>query len=361
MIGDGLSFERPELLLLLLLVPFVGGLQIVALLRRRRALAVFGGRGAGLSSVRDATLWMKVILMTVAAASLAVALAGPRLGFVERAVRPRGVDLVVLLDVSQSMAVRDIAPDRLRAARDFIEALGAQLVGSRVALVLFGGDAVVRYPATDDPKVLTEVLDNSSRGLRPAGGSSLQAGIEASATAFPPTADARRARAVVVISDGEITAGGAPRADALRDQGIRVYAIGVGSPTGGPIPTYTQDGKFAGMLLDDDGRTVISRLNEETLRAIVRDGGGRYWRLGSGAPLRDLVTDLRALDTSEVLGETLNVPEDRTQVALGIAVAALLLEWLLGDRRAMPRPRALRTPIRGPSLRRVGPTAPRTA
>ena len=124
MIGEGLSFERPELLLLLLLVPFVGGLQVAALLRRRRALVVFGGHGAGLSSVRDAALWMKVVLVAVAAASLVVALAGPRLGFVERAVRPRGVDLVILLDVSQSMAVRDIAPDRLRAARDVLQLYG---------------------------------------------------------------------------------------------------------------------------------------------------------------------------------------------------------------------------------------------
>ena len=341
MIAERIDLVRPELLLLLALVPLVAGLEVKAFLARGRALAVFGGPGAALASRRASLRALKSALGVLALGALVLALAGPRIGLTERAVAQEGADLVIALDVSQSMATRDVAPDRLRAARAAIEWLAREAVGSRVALVLFAGDAVVRYPATADLDAIGAALDSSGRTFKPAAGSSLRAGIAAALGAFPQAAGARR-RAVVVISDGEDPAAAdLSDLDSARARGIRVYALGVGTPEGGQIATYDTNGRATGPLRGSDGQPIISRLEEAGLRAIAERGGGRYWRYGGGdAAVRELVAEIRALDVSAVSEE--KVPADRFQWFLALALAALLLDLVLSARRAMPLPRAAR-------------------
>ena len=338
MIPERIDAVRPELLVLLLLAPLLLALNIVAQVARRRALVVFGGRGARFATRSTARRVAKVALGLLGLAAVIGALSGPQVGVTERVVAQQGVDVVVALDVSQSMATRDVEPDRLRSARGAIEAFARQAVGSRVALVLFAGDAIVRYPATGDLDVLTAALDTSSRGFKPQSGSSLRAGITASLGAFPTTSGSRK-RAVVVISDGEDPAAQDLGAlDAVRERGIRVYTLGVGTPEGGQIATYDVSGRASGPLRGADGQPIVSRLEESGLRAIAERGGGKYWRYtGGDASIRDLVAELRALDVSEVSDE--KVPADRFQWLLLPAFALLLLDLLLSDRRAMPEPR----------------------
>ena len=338
MIWGQVTYQRPELLWLLALVPALAGIELATFVARRRALAAFGGRGAGLVSRSAALQLAKALLLLLASTALPVALAGPQLGVTERAVRQQGADLVIALDVSQSMAVRDVPPDRLRAARNAIASLGRQLVGSRIALVLFAGDGVLRYPATSDGAVLGAVLDNSGRGFRLPGGSSLRAGIEAALNAFPDRRDGERRKALLVVSDGEYPAEELPAGTLLRERGIRVFALGVGTTAGGQIPTYDGDGRQTGVLRGADGQPITSRLYEDTLRRLAEQAGGRYWHYaGEEGALADLVAEIRAMDTSEISRE--RFPDDRFQIFTGLAFAALLLEWLLSDRRPMPSPR----------------------
>ena len=346
MITERIDVVRPELLVLLALVPLLVALQIIALIARRRALVAFGGRGAGLASRSTALRLVKATLALTAFGAVVVALAGPQVGVTERIVAQQGVDVVIALDVSQSMATRDVAmPDRLRAARSAIETFARQAVGSRVALVLFAGDAVVRYPATSDLEVIAAALDTSSRGFKPQAGSSLRAGINASLGAFPQSSGSRK-RAVVVISDGEDPAAQDLGAlDVVRERGIRVFALGVGTPEGGQIATYDPNGRPTGPLRGIDGQPIISRLEEDGLRAIAERGGGKYWRYtGGDAPIHELVAELRALDVSEVSDE--KVPADRFQWVLVLALALLVLDLLLSDRRTMPSPRTV-APVAG--------------
>lgn len=336
---EPVSFARAEFLWLLLIVPALAALQVVALVARRRALAAFGGRGATLVSRSFALQQAKALLLLLAATALPVALAGPQIGYAERAVRQQGADLVVALDVSASMGVRDVPPDRLRVARDAIESLGRQLVGSRIALVLFAGDGVLRYPATSDGAVLGAVLDNSGRGFRLPGGSSLRAGIEAAIAAFPDSRDGERRRALLLVSDGEVPSEDLAPAARLRERGIRVFAFAVGTPEGGQIPVYGADGRPSGVLRGADGQPILSRMHEETLRSLAEQGGGRLWRYrGEESVVSELVAELRTLDTSEIGRE--RYPDDRFQIFTALALAALLLDWLTSDRRAMPTPKA---------------------
>jgi Ca-activated chloride channel family protein len=338
-----LGFARPELLFLFAAFPLIAVLVALAYRARVRALRSFGG-AAALVSRSGARWWVRSLFVFVALASLVIALAGPYVDLRARAARRLGVDIVLAVDVSQSMAARDVEPDRLRAARHFAEELGRQMVGSRVALVLFAGQGTVRYPPTTDPRILGEVLDNSGRGVRLTQGSSLRAGLESSLGAFPPDLDALRQRAIVVVSDGEITNSDVPEADELK--GARIYAVGVGTTTGGQIPTYdTTNGTFTGYLRDAGGVPIVSRLVESTLRSVAEKGGGRYFQyLGNDGVIGDLARELRTMEAVEPLDDAGAVPDERSAPFIALAVALLLLEWLISERRPMPTPRGLGRP-----------------
>ena len=333
------GFARPELLLLLVALPLVVMLVAFAHRARMRALRSFGG-AAALVSRSGARWWLKAALVVVALASLVIALAGPYVDLRARAARRLGVDIVLAVDVSQSMAARDVEPDRLRAARHFAEELGRQMIGSRVALVLFAGQGTVRYPPTTDPRILGEVLDNSGRGVRLQQGSSLRSGLEASLGAFPAHLGPLRQRAIVLVSDGEITNSDVPEAGEELS-GARIYAVGIGTTAGGQIPTYDANtGKFTGYLRDSGGVPVTSHLVEGTLRSLAEKGGGRYFQyIGNDAAIGDLARELRTMEAVEPLDDAGAVPDERSAPFIALAVALLLLEWLISDRRPMPTPR----------------------
>ncbi|MEO8632463.1 MAG: VWA domain-containing protein [Chloroflexota bacterium] len=332
------GFARPELLFLLIALPLVVMLVAFAHRARMRALRSFGG-AAALVSRSGARWWLKAALVVVALASLVIALAGPYADLRARAARRLGVDIVLAVDVSQSMAARDVEPDRLRAARHFAEELGRQMIGSRVALVLFAGQGTVRYPPTTDPRILGEVLDNSGRGVRLQQGSSLRSGLEASLGAFPADLDPLRQRAIVLVSDGEITTSDVPEAG--EPSGARIYTVGVGTTAGGQIPTYDANtGKFTGYLRDAGGVPLISHLVEGTLRSLAEKGGGRYFQyVGNDVAIGDLARELRTMEAVEPLDDAGAVPDERSAPFIALAVALLLLEWLISDRRPMPTPR----------------------
>jgi len=338
------GFARPEMLLLLAAVPLVALLVALAYRARIRAVRSFGG-AAALVSRSGARWWLKSAFVLVALASLVIALAGPYVDLRARAARRLGVDIVLAVDVSQSMATRDVEPDRLRAARHFAEELGRQMIGSRVALVLFAGQGTIRYPPTTDPRILGEVLDNSGRGVRLVQGSSLRSGIESALGAFPPDLDPLRQRAIVLVSDGEITNSDVPEAGELK--GARIYAVGVGTTTGGQIPTYdANNGKFTGYLQSAGGTPIVSRLVEETLRSVAEKGGGRYFQYaGNDIVIGDLARELRTMEAVEPLDDAGAVPDERSAPFLALAVSLLLLEWLISERRAMPTPRGLGRPV----------------
>ncbi len=342
-----LGFARPEMLALLLVAPLLLALVVLAERARDRAAHTFAGTSA-LSARSRLRLWLRSALLLLALVSVVIALAGPYVDLRLRGARRLGVDIVLAIDVSQSMATRDVEPDRLRAARFLAQQLGERMTGSRVSLVLFAGQGTLRYPATTDPRILGEVLDNSGKGVRLQQGSSLAAAMTSALTAFPTDAEPGRGRAIVVVSDGEITLGSAPDVTALVDQGIRLFTIGVGTPTGGQIPTYdSTDGKFTGYLRGPDGAAIVSKLDETGLRQIAESAGGRYWRFaGNDSVVAELAGQLHGLEAIEPIENAGSVPDERSQLLIAFAVAAVLAERLLSDRRRMPSPREASAPRR---------------
>ena len=345
-----LGLARPELLAFLLMAPFLAALVVVAALARKGALRTFAGSTA-LSARSGARMWLKGALLLIAFVAVVIALAGPYVDLRVRGARRLGVDIVLAVDVSQSMATRDVDPDRLRAARHFAEELGSRMVGSRVSLVLFAGQGTTRYPATTDPRILGEVLDNSGKGVRLQQGSSLAAAIQSALAAFPTDGGEQRGRSIVIVSDGEVTLGGAPDIQTIIDRGIKLFTIGIGTPKGGQIPTYdANSGNFTGYLRGPDGVAIVSKLDESGLQALASAAGGGYWRYtGDDGVIGELASQLRQLEAVEPVENAGSVPDERSSVFVGIAVAAILIERLLSDRKRMPAPReaARANPRRG--------------
>ena len=342
-----IGLVRPDALPFFGVVALLAALAVWVELRRRRAVALFAGRGVEMASISAGRRRAKLALAIGGAALAVVALIGPYLDVVERTVVQNGVDLVVALDVSQSMAVRDVDPDRLRASKEFIAHLGEGLTQSRVALVLFAGDGLVRYPPTADPKVLGQALDAISGAFKPQGGSSLRGAVDASLSAFSTEArESTRRKAVVLLTDGEDLSGQSPDVEVLRQRNIRLFAIGVGTTSGGSIPTYDRAGKFTGFLKLANGQLITSRLVEGPLKSLAERTDGRYWRLQPGfRTVNEVITELERLDVSQ-LGEVPggSVPNDRYQPFLALAIVLLVAESLISDRRGMPHPRWLRAP-----------------
>jgi Ca-activated chloride channel homolog len=348
------GLAHPEMAPLLVAAILVVALCGVSLYRRRRALAAFAGSGARLASASPARQITKLVLVGCACLLVVLALVGPQFGEVPRRGASLAVDTVIALDVSQSMAVRDVETDRLHVAQRAIELLGQQLAGGRVGLTLFAGGSVVRYPLTADTKIVGPALDTSGHGFRVNPGSSLRAALQGAAAVFPTGETAsQRAKAIVIVSDGEDPAPDLPPLDTYLARNIRVFTLGIGTPTGGPVPVYDIKGQFQQMLVDANGSQITSRLDEGRLSRLASEGGGQYFRYDSEAAATSLVSALRAIDTAGPPIERGVSPEDRYQIFLAIAVGLLIVDWLIDERRPMPRPRVPRGRV-APRRRALG-------
>jgi Ca-activated chloride channel family protein len=350
-----MALAHPELAPLLIASVLIVALCVVALVGRRRALATFGGPGARLASASPRRQMTKLALVGTACLLVVLALVGPQIGEVPRRGAVSAVDTIIALDVSQSMAVRDVGTDRLRESQQAIEKLGEQLVGGRVGLTLFAGTSVLRYPLTADTKIVGAALDTSGQGFNINPGSSLRAALQGAAAQFP-TGDAaqQRAKAIVIVSDGEDPAPDLPPLDTYRARNIQVFTLGIGTPSGGPIPVYDAKGQFQQMLVDQNGTQVTSRLDEARLSSLASEGGGRYFHYDGDLAVQSLADAVRGIDTAPASSDGGVSPENRYQIFLGIAIALLIADWLIDERRAMPRPRLPRGRVQ-PRRRAVGP------
>jgi Ca-activated chloride channel family protein len=335
-----LGLAYPELAPLLLAALLIVALCAVALARRRRAVAAFAGSGARLVSASPVLQILKLALVGGACVLIVLALLGPQIGEAPRRGVTASVDTMIALDVSQSMAARDLPPDRLHVAQEAVETLGQQLTGARVGLTLFAGSTALRYPLTADTKIVGAALDTSGRGFRLNPGSSLRAALVGAAAEFPTSGPAAtRAKAIVVISDGEDPAPDLPPLETYLTRNIHIFTLGIGTTQGGPVPVYDAKGQLLQMLVDANGTQVTSRLDETRLGQLASAGGGSYFRYDGEDSVRSLVAALRAVDPSAESTDAGVSPDNRYQLFLGLAVILLLAEWLIDERRAMPRPR----------------------
>jgi Ca-activated chloride channel homolog len=323
-----MSFGAPRLLWLLALAP-LAAVAAAALWRRRlRADEAWAARGLWdrlLPAYSPSRLALSIACIGLSVAGMALALGRPRWGGAEEKVERRGVDVVFLLDSSLSMAAPDISPSRLFAAKTLIRRMSQAMPGDRVALVQSEGEGLMLAPLTLDGAVLDLLLDTVEPGSLPLPGTELAAGIDTALQLFGP--QRAKHRALVILSDGEDHGGALDAATAkLKDSGVVVFALGVGTPQGSPIPLGGSDYKR-----DDQGQVVITRLHEENLEPLARATGGTYLRVTSAATdPAPILSHIDRLEKRTLENETVVTAEERFQWPLLLAAAALALQLAVG-------------------------------
>lgn len=340
---------RPELLWLLWLVPAAAAFYLYSFRRKRRLLARFASPEllprltGGASRPRQVA---KALLVLVGFAAALLSLAGIEYGFAWEEVQRRGVDLVVALDVSDSMRVEDAEtggklPRLTRARREIVDLLRL-MEGDRVGLVAFAGTAFVECPLTLDYGAAEIFLGALDTDLIPVQGTALAEAIRTSLGAFEglgasegggekAAPSAGSSRAILLITDGEDHEGDVMAAAAeAKAAGVKIFAIGIGRDEGAPIPA--PDGGFR---RDARGEMILSRLDEPTLQKVALATGGRYVRSVTGdIDLEQIYAQgIKAtLEDRELGSRRRQRWHDRFQWALALALAALMLEPLVPER-----------------------------
>ncbi|MDE2996413.1 MAG: VWA domain-containing protein [Bacteroidota bacterium] len=334
-----MEWLNPQYNWTVILVPLIVGLFLLAAWRRRQLADRFGEKrtiarlASGISQRRRR--W-KVALRIVGLSLLVLALIGPRFGTRMKEATREGIDLVIALDVSASMMAEDVAPNRLERARNEIKNLLGDMDGDRIALVTFAGDAFIQCPLTTDYGALRLFLDVADPSLIPTPGTDFGAALEMALQAFKaptgtPDSDGRT-RAVLFVSDGEnhITNLESMLSKA-REEGVVIFAAGVGETEGAPIPVY-RNGRQIDYKKDRTGAVVTTRLEEETLQDLARDGS--YFRVArTSSSLPRITAALDQLDQTTFGQEEFEEYEERYQWPLALGLILLLSEWMLPERR----------------------------
>ncbi|PSQ69974.1 MAG: aerotolerance regulator BatB [Bacteroidetes bacterium QH_2_64_26] len=314
---------------------------------RRAAYERFGDPatvGQMAAALRPRRRLLKASLVVGGLLLATVALMGPRWGTEVRTVERRGVDLVVALDVSNSMRVQDVPPSRLRRAKSELRSLVDNLTGDRVGLVLFAGEGFVQAPLTTDYGAFRLFLDAAGPDQLSRPGTNLSAAVDAAMQAFGasrPASDSAapgepRPRALLIVSDGEHHEGDLQAARQKADEaGVTLLTAGVGTEEGGRIPIYER-GRRVGFKRDRDGNVVQSRLNESVLTRLAQSGA--YFRVGATtSALSDVPAALREIGTSTYDAERFADYREMYQWPLAAALVLLFVEGLIPVRQRVGR------------------------
>lgn len=333
-------FAHPSWLWALLVVPLLAAAEGWAVRRDRARTALLVARPLWPKVVRApgaAWRYPRLVLLIVAASGLVLALARPQWGIVREKVEREGVDVVLLLDTSGSMATEDVPPNRLQLAKTALINLVQRLDGDRFALVAFEGDAYPLVPLTLDADAIGLFLETLEPGAVPTPGTSLGAGLVKGLDAFADKS--RQNKVMVLVSDGEDLEGQVDEAvSKAREAGIVVHTVAVGTEGGQPVPEFDRSGARSGYKKDEGGTVVVSRVHAETLEAIARGTGGRMFVLtAADLSLAPLAAALEGIEQKTLAREYSYRKKERFQIPLGVGLAALVLALVfpLPERRRL--------------------------
>lgn len=323
-------FAEPLYLYLLLLIPVMVAVYIVFRRAQRRRLARFGDLAIIAPLMPEASprrVRNKFILLMVALGLMVAALAQPQFGAKLEEVKREGVEIMLAVDVSNSMLAEDFAPNRLERAKNAVGRLIEKLGKDRVGMVVFAGDAYVQLPITSDFISAKSFVSGLSTGMVPRQGTSLSKAIELATRSF--SEQSVRSRAMIIITDGESHDDDPlAAAEAAKEQGVVIYTVGMGTPEGAPISMNGQ------MLNDKEGNMVVSKLSEEVLQQIAVLTGGAYIRASDqSVGLDQILAEIDKMQKQEFSSLVFAEYNDQFHYLLVVALAVLLAEFLMIERK----------------------------
>ena len=326
-------FARPEYLYLLMLIPVLIGFFYYALIIKSKRLKSLGNKSLLKTLMPEASHVrprVKFYLLLTALILSIFMMAGPQFGTKLEKQKRQGVELVIAVDVSNSMLSQDLKPDRMSRAKRVLNHLIDNLQNDKVALMIFAGDAYVQMPLTTDVSSAKMFLSNINPGMVPIQGTAIGMAIKRSMQLFSNT-DTNVGKSIIIITDGENHEDDAVEMakEALK-YGITVNVMGVGTPEGAPIPIAgTQS-----FRKDKDGNVVVTKLNETMCSEVAAAGGGMYVRVdNSSAAVRALSSELEKLSKSEIESQVYSQYNEQYVAIAWIVLVLLVLECIFLERK----------------------------
>lgn len=319
---------------LLGLIPILAGCLLFFVLWRKKAIRKYGDPVVIQSLMPDYSpmkVWLKFGVLSMAMGLLIFSMAGPQTGSRIEKVKRKGIDVMICLDVSNSMLAMDIKPNRLERAKQSITRLIDNLEGDRIGIIVFAGKAYTQLPITTDYAAAKMFTENISTTLVPTQGTTIAQAIEMAISAF---GESKHNKAIIVITDGEDHEGSVlEQAELAVKAGINIYTIGMGLPEGSPIPVFS-NGVQVGYKKDRDGQTVMTKLDEPLLQKLASVGKGMYVRATtSETGLGKIFEEIGRIEKSEIEEKQFSDYEDQFQYFLGIAIFLFLLDLFIFERK----------------------------
>jgi Ca-activated chloride channel family protein len=330
-----LRFEHIHLLWLLALIPLLVLVYLLVRRWKRKALKSLGNQKTVRQMIPEVSFsrpGIKFVLYIIAFASIIIALANPQIGTKVEEGKRNGSDLMILLDVSNSMLAGDLSPNRLENAKRAISQMIDNLRADRIGIIIFAGEAYVQLPITTDYSAAKLFLGNINTDIVPTQGTAIGAAINMGMKSFDLVNGT--SKAMILMTDGENHEDDAvAAAKNAASKGVAIHVIGLGSPEGAPMPIY-QDGNPVGFRKDEKGETVLSKLNEDMGKQIAAAGNGAYVRASNANSGLGIVMDqIARMEKKTYDSKVFKNFEDRFQIFLGIALILLLVEFFISGKK----------------------------
>ena len=337
-----IRFERIEILYLFAIIPVLVILYFIAVHSSKRKFKKFASlelKGFLLPLESGFRKGLKFSIWLISFGILIIALAGPQRGSKLKEVQKRGSEIVIALDVSNSMLAEDVKPNRLETAKHSLNRMLNDMEDDKVGLIVFAGDTDTQIPITNDYGAARLFLNTVSTEMVSKQGTSLGAAIKLASRSFTPESgnenqQSAKTRAIIIITDGENHEGDAiDAAKKAAEKGIIIHTIGLGSPDGVPIPVYPGSREFR---KDKEGNVVVSKLDETSLKQIAGITNGFYVRAGNNtAGLQQLMKKISELDTEEYTATVFAEYIERYQYFIAIALILLCIEFLIMQKKSL--------------------------
>ena len=326
-----IHFAQAQYLILLFLIPVFFVVQAILLHLRRKRIRKFGDEklvNQMMPSYSKSKVWVRLTLFSIGFFFFIIGLARPQIGARLKEQEIKGAEIIIAIDVSNSMLAEDYSPNRLERAKLAVSRLVDKLRDDRIGLVIFAGTSFVQLPVTTDYVSAKMFLNTIDTGSIPIQGTALGDAITTCIRSFSAQSD--KSRAIILITDGENHEDDpVAAAEQAAQMGIKVFTIGVGSPEGKPIPVNGE------LLKDKDGEIVVSKLDESILQDIASAGNGAYVRAGNSEfGLNPIIDDLRKLEDEKYSSVVFEEYDEQFMYFLAIALFFFVLEMLVGDRRS---------------------------
>ncbi len=325
---------NPQYLYALLVIPALIAFFWYSRIRRKKALALFGQKeiiSVLMPNVSPTRPILKFMILMLALASIIIAVSRPQFGSKLRTEKRKGIELIIALDVSNSMLAEDILPNRLERAKRAISQLVDKLSNDKIGMIVFAGEAYTQLPITADYVSAKLFLNSISPEIVPTQGTAIGAAIELGVKSFNPQFVGNKA--MIIITDGENheddAIGAAKKAS---EQGIIIYTIGMGLPQGGPIPDPANGPRS--YRKDREGNIIVTKLDEGMLQKIAEAGKGAYVRANNAqVGLNSLFDEVNKMQKSELETQSYADYDDKFQYFIAFGLFLILIDFLILERR----------------------------